>query len=259
VAGELRVDRAAHPRGNAGAHKSMATVARKAAQGRMAPEVGKWAIDAVVAAGNPRDAAGRARVIFEALVRTKAYLPDPVDGERIVDPVCMLGETCGPLAFGGGDCDDLTAALIAALESVGIHAAVVGQAFDDAASIQHVLAAVWTGRGWVYADPSEHEGGTLPFGEALPSTWERWVTVPDSTIVCDARSCDISKMAPPPPPTSADGDYVGVTRAEPASVAPPANDTGMRDGILSSLIAQVLFSGAVLGVGFWLGRRKSHV
>jgi len=149
-------------------------------------------------------------VLLTAIRRDKFYIPDPVDGEMIAIPDCLLAD-CNGLSLDGGDCDDLAAALAAAIESIGIPCAIVGQAFEgDPPVIQHVLVAVEASPGlWFYADPSEED---MPLGIANTPTWERWVLVPTGEVLCDRGPTCLDQMqgVVARTDTRVNGDLVGV-------------------------------------------------
>lgn len=115
-------------------------------------------------------------------------------------------------------CDDLTVAFgsavlaplmyLAAAESVGAEAAVVGHAYGKEKTIVHVLGAIYDEGRWWYADPSVKD---LPFGECKPFTRERVYKVPSLELLCDADICLTNRgpaAGPPPPPRR--GDFVTV-------------------------------------------------
>jgi hypothetical protein len=176
-----------HPRGDKGARKSVRKTVQAAAAGRLSPKVAKVAQDYLKAAGLPADKYTQAKELLTAQRRDKFYIPDPVDAERIVLPDCLLAN-CDGLKMDGGDCDDLSGALAAMLESVGIVCAIVGQAFDSEQHYQHILIACEVEDGvWMYADPSERE---LQFGQAYNPTRELWLLVPSGRVLCDhAPNC----------------------------------------------------------------------
>ena len=195
------VEQHQHPRGDLGARLSTHETAAKARAARMDPEVHAWAVNQL--RDVKRHPEFTARALLDAHRRDKIYVPDPVDGEFIVSSECLLG-TCGGIKFDGGDCDDLAAGLGAALTSVGVQAAIVGQRYMVGRQIDHVLVAAWDGNRWWYLDPSNP---ALDFGAADPSTSELWVDVITGKVICDGACNDVS---PPPAPTSSHADFVGV-------------------------------------------------
>lgn len=210
-----------HPRGNKGTRKSVRKTVQAAAAGRLSPKVAAWAQAAVKAAGSPPDKLSQAKAVLAALRRDKFYLPDPVDAERIVLPDCLLAD-CDDLKMEAGDCDDLSAALAAALESIGIVCAIVGQAFDKQQRYRHILVACEIEDGkWLYADPSDR---TMPLGESHAPTREFWMLVPSGQVLCDhAPSCEIPMKGVHPNPSDrqmGDAIYVG----DGMSGMPPGKD-----------------------------------
>lgn len=199
--------RSKYPRGEQGALLSVELTARAAAEGRMSPKVRSWAQRKVVEAGSPRDDMGRAKAIHDAVRREKPYFADPVEAEMIPAAECTVAD-CDGLSFDGGDCDDLTVALVSSLESIGIRCAVVGHQYDHN-TIEHVLAAVWVGGRYHYADPATN----LPFGQARKPRRERMLDVPAMTVLCDAvPRCDDTIR--PDAGALTHGDFVGVGKAE---------------------------------------------
>lgn len=197
-----------HPRGNRGAKISVGKTAQAAAAGRVSPKVVEWARSRWVAAGAPKDREQAAAALLDAIRREKFFIPDPVDGEFVSHPDCMLAD-CNGISFDAGDCDELTAAYAAAVEAIGIPCAIVGQGFDDQGSIQHVLAAVEVRPGeWRYADPTED----YPFGEANKPTREYWVSLPGGAKLCDAKPSCMRLMQGNRSPAMerSNGDFVGL-------------------------------------------------
>lgn len=195
------------PRGEKGARLSVYEAAAKARAARLDPQVRAWAIDALIRFGASReDDASMARALLLAERADLLYVPDPVDGEFIVSPECLLG-TCGGIRFRGGDCDDLAAGLAAALMSVGIRAALVGQGYPETG---HVLVAAYDRRAsaWVYLDPTED----LPVSVAPRAIRELWIDALTGKNICEGEGCLGAQAVPAPPASSqVDGDYVGVS------------------------------------------------
>ena len=211
----------AHPRGNKGTRKSVRKTVQSAAAGRLSPKVAAWAQTAIKDAGTPQDKHSQAVAILAAMRRDKFYIPDPVDAERIVLPDCLLAD-CDGLKMDAGDCDDLSAALAAALESVGIVCAIVGQAFNKQQQYQHILVACEIEDGlWMYADPSDRD---MPLGQSHSPSREFWMLVPSGKVLCDhAPSCEIPMRGVHPNANdrpSGDGIFVG----DGMSGMPPGKD-----------------------------------
>jgi len=192
-------------RGPAGAWTSLQQTAMKAAQGRLIPSVRSWAINRIRDAGSPRDKLSQAQALYYALVREKLYVADPVDAEFIAGADCLLDQ-CGGLSLNGGDCDDLTVAMVAAFESVGLRACVVSHQYATEA-LEHVLSAVHDGARWYYADPSSG----APFGTARVPTREVWVAVPSLSVVCDKMGpCSPETISPLVEAGRPAGDFLGI-------------------------------------------------
>lgn len=233
-----------HPRGDPGSRLSTHEAAAKARAARMDPQVHAWAMDQLqLAQVNSSDPIAAAKALLSAIRKDKLYVPDPVDGEFIVSPECLLG-TCGGIKFGGGDCDDLSAGYACAALSVGVPgAAIVGQYNRDWIGqevLGHVLAAVWTGERWWYADPSEPG---LEFGSAGQSSREIWVDVMSGRILCNSTNCDPEQVHQPHAPVGS-GDFVGVA--------------GKADGAAQCVVDDSfpwfkITIGAALGAAFGLG------
>lgn len=242
-----------HPRGNKGAKKSVRKTAQAAAAGRVSPKVIEWTRSRWVAAGAPEDTEETATTLLDTIRREKFYIPDPVDGEFVPHPDCMLAD-CDGISFDAGDCDDLSAAYAAALESIGITCAIIGQAFDNEGSITHVLVGVEVRRGvWRYADPTEN----FPFGHANKPSREYWVSLPGGTTLCDARPSCIRKMQGTPSPRieRIDGDFVGLGVGGPDDPNPePDNDPQEAEASWLKIAIAGLFGFAIGSLIFSRGR-----
>jgi len=203
----LDVQLAPWPRGNEGAKKSLQKVAEFVSRDRLDPRTNEWAINVVKAAGNPQTDVGKAKAIFDEIKREKIYVLDPVDSEMMKSAICMI-DNCGGVTFNGGDCDDLTITLLSAIGSLGIPVAVIGHSYDKSGDIGHVLGAMWnkeTGK-WVLMDTTID----LPFGQTYSPTRERWINVPDGTIICDNNFCNRSMYPPDMSRNRKMGDFVGI-------------------------------------------------
>lgn len=117
-------------------------------------------------------------------------------------------------------CDDLTIAYLsgylAAVESVGARAAVVGHSYSADRMIGHVLGAVFDKGRWWYADPSLPD---MPFGECKKPTRERVYAVPSGEMFCDAALC-LSGSMPRPPPEDTRGVFLSINGLEDSPVHP---------------------------------------
>jgi len=222
--GEYKVYRRPQPHGEEGVRFSLNKVAEKIAEGRLHPDVRAWTTKTLAAVGNPKGPRKRAAAILDAIrtvegfPKASRWVPDPTASEFIAGAHLTLGDGTKPPLFALGDCDDLTVAFgsavlapimyLAAAESVGANAAVVGHAYGKDKMIEHVLGAIYDEGRWWYADPSVKD---LPFGECKPFTRERVYLVPSLELLCDATVCLTDKgpaAGPPPPPRR--GDFVAV-------------------------------------------------
>lgn len=214
---DLRVERQEQPHGEAGTRFSLEKVAAKICEGRIHPDVRAWTTKVLKEAGNPRGPKARAKALLEAVRKQSGWVPDPTDSEYIAGAHLTLGDGTKPPFFALGDCDDLTVALgsavlapvmyLAAAQSVGAVAAVVGHAYDESQMIVHVLGAIWDGKWW-YVDPSLKD---MPFGECRPFTRERVYLVPSKELLCDKTVClRPGGAASGPPPAPRRGDFVSV-------------------------------------------------
>jgi hypothetical protein len=160
-------------------------------------------------------------VLLTALRAQRAYVPDPVDTMMIVAPAEFLA-ACDGTCITSGACGTLTAALAAAISSIGIPCAVVAQAFNSEEDIQHVLVAVQPQRGaWYYAEPSEPR---VPFGSISASpTHEVWLSVPGAKVLCDmSPDCFRAMQGRQAQLTQPRGDTIGIGVGEAVMDAPPA-------------------------------------
>lgn len=171
--------RGPYAEGDAGVRQSLDVMAKKIREGRFDPAVSGWARESLQNAGidgrdNP-SVKTQVSAILEALRARAIYTPDAVGAEVISSPsatLCLRKDLC----LRGGDCDDLTVALGAALLSIGIPVAIVQQSYGNSRNgepIQaHVLiAAQDENGGWMYADPSTR----APVGYASKAKSELWI------------------------------------------------------------------------------------
>lgn len=218
----------------------------------MHPKVIEWARRKIGEAANPQGVEAKAKALLEAIKREKFFIPDPVDGDFLAAPECLLAD-CDGISLDGGDCDELTAALAAAMEAIGITVAVVAQAFDVIGSVQHVLVVAEVMPGvWKYADPSEKD---LEFGQAKKPSREVWWLVPSGKLLCDHRPSCMGKMAGVHPDTAdrKKGDLVvlgvGSTGANLGSIGQAEGSAGMSWG---SAILGVAAAVAAVAVGAYV-------
>jgi hypothetical protein len=163
-----------YPDGDLGIRLSLEEMAKRIREGRLDPAVRGWAIGALKDAGI--DGRGRTTVraqvgaLLDALRKQTSYAGDPAGAEYIASAAATLCLRPG-LCLNGGDCDDLSVALGAAIMSIGIPAVIVKQSFGPNAQ-EHVLVAAQDEAGaWIYADPSTR----LPIGSASAASEEVWI------------------------------------------------------------------------------------
>ena len=200
---------APHPRGPAGAKKSLEKVVEFISRDRLDPRTQEWTVKTLIKAGNPKSDYDKAKAIYDEIKRTKIYVLDPTDSEVMRSAVCTL-YGCGGLVIDGGDCDDLTISFVSAIESVGLFGAVVGQSFDNDLEIKHVLGAFWDNdsQSWIKVDCSID----LPFGQTYNPTREIWLSVPGAQTMCDNTPfCNASQIKNVDfAVTRPKGDFVGI-------------------------------------------------
>jgi len=203
----LSVQVAPWPRGGKGAIKSLQKVAEFVSRDRIDPRTNEWAINAVKAAGTPKSDVGKAKAVYDALKKEKIYVLDPVDSEMMKSAVCML-DNCDGITFNGGDCDDLTISYLSAVGTLGIPVAVVGHSYEKSGEIGHVLGAFWDkdSERWIPVDTTIE----LPFGQTYPPTRERWINIPDGSVICDKGFCYRGMYPPDASKFRTTGDFVGV-------------------------------------------------
>lgn len=198
--------------GEPGIRISLEEVAKRVVEGRLDPRVRAWAIRKLKEAGNPKTNLGRAEALLKALRDQCIWVPDPVHSEYMAKPHLTLGDGADLSYFAGGDCDDLTIALLAAylsvIEAVGVQAAVVGHSYVTSRDITHVLGAVYANGKWYYVDPSTD----YPFGKCkTPFYRERVIEVPSMKMTCDRDFCLSGPGAMKSPPSNTQmGVFVGV-------------------------------------------------
>ena len=165
--------RASYPVGSAGVRLSLDAMAQKIREGRLDPAVRGWAVDCLAKAGldgrSNVSVATQAATLLDCLRAVTIYTPDPYGAEYVptaAATLCLRPNLC----VKGDDCDGLTVAYLSIVMSVGIPGMIVKQSFGADAQ-EHVLAAVYDGTDWRYADPSTN----LPFGRAVAAADELWV------------------------------------------------------------------------------------
>lgn len=181
-----------HPAGAKGARMSLNEVAERAWKARMSPRLRAWATQELAKCG--ASTGGRrqkATCILNAFRKKVPYVHDPVMGEFIATPDQTLCLDDGGLCIVGGDCDDASVTLAAAMMSIGIPAMIVGSSHKAPTDVpSHVFIAFEDDMGsWVRMDGTTQH----PVGQAPPRSREFWVE-PGK----DARA-------------SGEGDFVGMS------------------------------------------------
>jgi transglutaminase-like putative cysteine protease len=170
----VKTDARPHPAGGAGARLSLKEVAERAWKARMSPRIRAWSTQ-VLAAANVSGGGRRqkAKAILDAFRKKVPYIADPVMGEFMATPEQTLCLDDGGLCFIGGDCDDHSIGLAAAMMSLGIPAMIIGSSHREPHDVPtHVYMAFEDDMGdWVRMDGTTR----LAVGHAAPHTREFWV------------------------------------------------------------------------------------
>jgi len=160
----VRTDARPHPAGAKGARASLNEVAERAWKARMSPRLRAWVTQELEKAGRPKTRIAKAQAVLDAFRKKVPYVSDPVMGEFIATPDQTLCLDDGGLCIVGGDCDDASVTLAAAMMSIGIPAMIIGSAhrapFDTPT---HVYMAFEDEHGgWVKMDgTTKHPAGTV--------------------------------------------------------------------------------------------------
>jgi transglutaminase-like putative cysteine protease len=169
----VKTDVRNHPAGKKGALLSLDEVADRAWKARMSPRLRAWASQQLDKAGRPKGRRQQAQALLDEFRKKVPYIADPVMGEFIATPDQTLCLDDGGLCMLGGDCDDHSVTLAAALMSIGIPAMIVGSSHREPSDTPtHVYLAFQDELGdWVRMD------GTLksPVGSVSPYLREWWV------------------------------------------------------------------------------------
>lgn len=233
------VEQRPHPFGEAGVRSSLEEVCKRAAKGASdilgngehLARVRTWAIERLDRAKKrgervvtPGD---RARVLLHAVQHEKIWVPDPIGIEYV--PAAHLMACDGPThkdgtpCVKGDDCDGKIVFLAACFMAVGLYTMVVGHAYDSKGTISHVLTKVYFDGKWHYADASPLSSGRyMPLGECHPFTRERYYSMPEIKVVCDAASCDARSFDPDELGFVTKGTFVGVNGVPVVELPPEA-------------------------------------
>ena len=105
----------------------------------------------VVAYVPPGDFEGQAMAIGSWLAEHFQFVRDPLGVELLHEPRYML-QVIDRRAFFSGDCDDAAVLGAALAKAVGLRARFRAIGFRRGGLLSHVIADVWTPRGWVQYD-----------------------------------------------------------------------------------------------------------
>lgn len=203
-----------HPAGAKGAHLSLQEVADRAWKARMSPRLRAWTLQELDKAGRPKGRRQQGQVVLDAFRKKVPYVADPVMGEFIATPDQLMCLDDGGLCMVGGDCDEHSVTLAAAMMSIGIPAQIIGSSHRPPTDVPtHVYMAFQDELGdWVKMDGTTKH----PVGRVSPSAREWWVEPGKDAkdrgegdfvgMSVDGSDLDV----PPPVGISIDGSSVGV-------------------------------------------------
>jgi len=170
----VRTDARVHPAGKKGAMLSLQEVADRAWKARMSPRLRAWVTQQLdkckMSSGSRRQ---KAQCILDAFRKKVPYIADPVLGEFIATPDQLLCLDEGGLCIIGGDCDEASVTLAAAMLCIGIPASIIGSSHRPPYDVPtHVFMAFQDElEDWVKMDGTTR----LPVGHIAPHTREWWV------------------------------------------------------------------------------------
>jgi transglutaminase-like putative cysteine protease len=173
VAG-VQTDTRPHPAGKKGAMLSLDEVAKRAWKARMSPRLRAWVTQQLEKCGIANGSRRRkAQCILDAVRSKVPYVADPVMGEFMATPDQTLCLDEGGLCMIGGDCDDLSVVLAAAMMSIGIPAMIIGSSHKHPYDTPtHVFTAFEDeSENWVKMDGTTHH----PVGQVARHAREFWV------------------------------------------------------------------------------------
>ena len=163
-----------HPAGKRGAKLSLAECAERAWKARMSPRLRAWVTQVLdkagVSTGSRRQ---KAQAVLDAFRKKVPYIADPVMGEFMATPDQLLCLDEGGLCIIGGDCDEASITLAAAMMCIGVPVMIVGTSHKEPYDTPtHVLMAFQDElEAWVRMDGTTR----LPVGQTAPHVREWWV------------------------------------------------------------------------------------
>lgn len=170
----VQTDVRPHPAGKQGARISLDEVAERGWAARKSPRLRAWVTQQLAACGKSTGGKReKAQCILDAFRKKVPYVPDPVMTEFMATPNQLLCLDEGGLCIIGGDCDEATITMIAALMSLGIETMVVGSSHREPHDTPtHVFGAFKDDMGsWVRFDATTK----FPIGRVPPRKREWWV------------------------------------------------------------------------------------
>jgi hypothetical protein len=170
----VQTDTRPHPAGKKGARLSLHEVAERSWKARMSPRLRAWVTQQLDKCG--KSTAGRrekAQCVLDAFRKKVPYVADPVMGEFMATPDQLLCLDEGGLCIVGGDCDEASITLAAAMMSIGIPCAIIGSSHREPYDVPtHVFVAFEDEiGGWVRMDGTTK----FPVGHVAPHAREWWV------------------------------------------------------------------------------------
>ena len=168
------IDAHSHPSGKQGAKISLAECAERAWKARMSPRLRAWVTQVLdkagVSTGSRRQ---KGQAVLDAYRKKVPYIADPVMGEFMATPDQTLCLDDGGLCIIGGDCDDASITISAAMLCIGIPAMIVGTSQREPHDVPtHVLMAFQDElEDWIRMDGTTRH----PAGQTAPHVREWWL------------------------------------------------------------------------------------
>lgn len=171
---DVRTDARPHPAGQKGAKLSGKEVAERAWKARMDPRLRAWVTQQLHKCGKSTGLKReKAQCVLDSFRKKVPYVPDPVMGEFMATPAQLLCLDEGGLCIMGGDCDEATITLLAALMCIGIECMVILSSYKHPHDTPtHVYGAFKDDIGkWVKIDGTTRH----PIGQVAPYKREWWI------------------------------------------------------------------------------------